>query len=151
MQTIKTLTVAGLLIAATPALAQMSADEVVAELEKNGYTNIEVRQTILGRTKIEAVKNGIEREIVVTKNGKILRDEIDDDHDDDSSDDSTDDHYDDDSSYDDDHDDDNDDHDDDHDDDDERDDDDDKDDDRDDKDDDHDDDDDDDDSDDDDD
>lgn len=79
-----------LAIAATTAAAiagttdTTNADAVVAEMEAAGYTNITVETSLLGRTEIEGEKDGDEREVVLSKSGEILRDEVELEDDDDS-------------------------------------------------------------------
>lgn len=66
----------------TPAFADEFADRIVLWLQDQGYTQFEVKRTWLGRIKIEAYADGIEREIIVnSRTGEILRDywEIEDD------------------------------------------------------------------------
>ena len=76
-------------VALTPALAASGsemADQIVAEMKEQGYTDITVETSLLGRTIIEGEKDGEEREVVLSKTDEILRDEVeleDDDHDDD--------------------------------------------------------------------
>lgn len=80
MKTIATLS--ALAIAATTAAViagttdTTTADAVVAEMEAAGYTNITVETSLLGRTEIEGEKDGEEREVVLSKAGEILRDEV---------------------------------------------------------------------------
>jgi hypothetical protein len=66
---------------ATPALAEDVIYRVLAWLRDQGFTEFEVERTWLGRTKIEAEADGVEREIIINpRTGEILRDywEIDD-------------------------------------------------------------------------
>ncbi len=71
-----------LAIAATTAAAfagatgTTTADAVVAEMKAAGYTNISVETSLLGRTEIEGEKDGEEREVVLSRSGEILRDEV---------------------------------------------------------------------------
>lgn len=68
---------------ATPALADEFSDRVVLWLEQQGFTHFEIKRTWLGRIKIEAYANGIEREIVINgRTGEILRDYWEVEHDD---------------------------------------------------------------------
>ena len=57
-----------------PALA-VTKDEVIAEMASQGYTYIEVSTTLLGRTKIEAEGPDGEREVVITSDGTVIKDE----------------------------------------------------------------------------
>lgn len=60
---------------AWPALAASIAENVTAQLLEQGYTVTSVERTLLGRTRIVAVKNGQEREIILNgRTGEILRD-----------------------------------------------------------------------------
>lgn len=62
---------------ATPAFANPHVDRVVSMLQSDGYQNIEVERTWLGRIRIEAEKGEFEREIVLNRStGEILRDYI---------------------------------------------------------------------------
>lgn len=63
---------------ASSAIAQEAADEIVARLRAEGYEVREVEQTLLGRIRIEAVRDGQQREVVVDQaTGEILRDYVD--------------------------------------------------------------------------
>jgi hypothetical protein len=78
----------------TPGYAQTaSVESYVQQLLDQGYTNIEISTTFLGRTRIEAYRGSLERELIVARNGAILRDETEesDDEDDDDDDDDEDD------------------------------------------------------------
>lgn len=62
---------------ATPAFANPHVDRVVSMLQSEGYQNIEVERTWLGRIRVEAEKGEFEREIVLNRStGEILRDYI---------------------------------------------------------------------------
>ena len=68
------LTLAGGLATALPAVAAFS-DDVVVQLAQQGYQNITVSTTWLGRVRILAVRDGGTREIVLNpRTGEILRD-----------------------------------------------------------------------------
>lgn len=71
---------------ALPATAQTAADRIVAQLRAQGFDEITVRRTLLGRVQIIAQEDETRREIVLNPaTGAILRDywtEIDDDDDD---------------------------------------------------------------------
>jgi hypothetical protein len=74
------------LIATTLAPLVVSAttvEDVIAEMKAKGYTHISVEKSLLGRTEIEGKKDGVEREVVLSSSGKILRDEIEMEDDDD--------------------------------------------------------------------
>lgn len=77
---------------ATPVTAQTVQEALIAQLTQQGYSDIEVSRTFLGRVRIEAHGNGIEREIIFNpSSGEILRDfwERDEDEDDEDEDDET--------------------------------------------------------------
>lgn len=60
---------------AMPVAAQTVQDALIAQLTAQGYSEIEVSRTFLGRVRIEAYGNGIEREIILNpSSGEILRD-----------------------------------------------------------------------------
>lgn len=62
---------------ATPAFANPHVDRIVAMLQSDGYSSIEIVRTWLGRIRIEAEKDELEREIVINRStGEILRDYI---------------------------------------------------------------------------
>ncbi len=66
---------AGLEVAALPAQAQSLASEVVAQLKRQGYSEISVSRTFLGRIRIEAANSRHSREIILNpRTGEILRD-----------------------------------------------------------------------------
>lgn len=65
----------GLSAAAPMAAAQGLADRIVAQLKGQGYTEIRLSRTLLGRTRIVATAPGARREIIVNpRTGEILRD-----------------------------------------------------------------------------
>lgn len=69
------LTMAGGLVAALPAFASGFSDKVVRQLRRQGYRDIVVARTLLGRTRITATRGGGLREVVLNpKTGEILRD-----------------------------------------------------------------------------
>ncbi|TKZ15420.1 hypothetical protein FAP39_17325, partial [Shimia litoralis] len=77
---------------ASTALAQTSKEDIVDMLSEQGFTKIEISKTLFGNTKFEAKGTGIEREIVLDKNGTVMRDRTEhDDEGDDSNDDEDDD------------------------------------------------------------
>ncbi|MBL4626980.1 MAG: hypothetical protein JKY00_02885, partial [Roseicyclus sp.] len=61
---------------ASPAMAQNAAtDSVVQQLERQGYTVVEIRRTLLGRVRVLARFGDLVREVVFDpRNGAILRD-----------------------------------------------------------------------------
>ena len=66
-----------LALAALPgqALAQTAEDRIVRQLQAQGYRDIRVRRTLLGRVRILARRGSQEREIVLSPaTGEILRD-----------------------------------------------------------------------------
>ena len=63
------------LATALPAMAGSLPDEIVRQLRNQGFRNIRVSRTWLGRTRILAFRGEIRREIVVNpRTGEILRD-----------------------------------------------------------------------------
>lgn len=74
-------------VLAMPAHAAPTLKEIVAQLELQGYSDISISRTWLGRTRIEAENGTHEREIIFNqRTGEILRDfweEQDDEGDDD--------------------------------------------------------------------
>ena len=63
------------LMLAMPANAAPSLKEIVAQLEAQGYSDISISRTWLGRTRIEAENGTHEREIIFNqRTGEILRD-----------------------------------------------------------------------------
>lgn len=69
------LSLASCLAAGLPAVAASVSDDIVAQLVKQGFTDIKVETTWLGRIRILAQRNGGIREIVVNpRTGEILRD-----------------------------------------------------------------------------
>jgi hypothetical protein len=74
---------------ATTALSQTTQEDIVRMLTEEGYTRIEIKRTLFGNIKIEGEGPGSEREIVLGKDGTILRDRVeleDDDSDEDDED-----------------------------------------------------------------
>ena len=60
---------------AAPANASSFADQIVAQLSDQGFADIEIERTWLGRTRILALRGGAQREIIVNATtGEILRD-----------------------------------------------------------------------------
>lgn len=67
---------------AAPVHASEFADRIILWLQDQGFTYFEVQRTWLGRIKIEAKADGIEREIILNaRTGEVLRDywEVEDD------------------------------------------------------------------------
>ena len=65
----------GGLLAALPAFAQGDAEEIARQMAKQGFANISIEETWLGRTRIIGTRSGGSREIVLNpKTGEILRD-----------------------------------------------------------------------------
>jgi len=124
---IPVLAVASLCLA-SPVLADGRVDAITRQLANQGFGEIKISRTFLGRVRVEALREGREREIIFNpeeERDTRSRDRREEDDDDDRDDDDHDDDRDDDDDHDDDHDDDDDDHDeddddDDHDDDDDR-------------------------------
>ena len=59
----------------SPAFAFDVVDEMLNELRQQGYRNVEVSRTLLGRTRITAENAKFTREIVVDpRTGEVLRD-----------------------------------------------------------------------------
>ena len=55
--------------------ASETQDRIIAELQEQGFSRIEVSRTLLGRTRIVAEGEGYEREIILNPaSGVILRD-----------------------------------------------------------------------------
>ncbi len=55
--------------------ADTATDEIIFQLQSQGYSQIEVKRTWLGRMRIFAVGDGVVREIVINPvTGEILRD-----------------------------------------------------------------------------
>ena len=72
---------------ASTALAQTSKEAIVEELTQEGFTRIVISLTLFRNTRIEATGDGIEREIVLGKEGTVLRDRTERDKDNDDDDD----------------------------------------------------------------
>lgn len=67
--------VAAALVQASAGLASGYQDDVVAQLQKQGFGRIRVATTWLGRTRITAYKGKLSREIIFNpRTGEILRD-----------------------------------------------------------------------------
>ena len=65
----------GLLSWAAPAQAQTVQDRIVTQLTAEGFSDIRVSRTWLGRVRIVAEEDGTRREVVINPaNGLILRD-----------------------------------------------------------------------------
>lgn len=48
-------------------------NDIIAELQSLGFSKIQVTRTLLGRIKVEAYSPKEERELVISKSGRILR------------------------------------------------------------------------------
>lgn len=60
---------------AAPARAESVTDQVVQQLQSQGYGKIEVSRTLLGRIRIVATRSDFRREIVIDRRtGEVLRD-----------------------------------------------------------------------------
>lgn len=76
---LQTLTIsATFALMATTALSQTTRDDVVQMLSNEGYTRIEISRTFFGNMKFEAYGPLGERELVLGKDGAILRDHAED-------------------------------------------------------------------------
>lgn len=63
------------LCAGTPVLAASYQDQIVSQLKKQGYSDIRIQRTLLGRVRILASGGGRQREIILNpRTGEILRD-----------------------------------------------------------------------------
>ena len=72
---IRSLTLFLLLIVAAPATAQSVQDQIVSQLRSQGFEQIELSRTFLGRIRVVAVSDTLERELVFNPTtGEILRD-----------------------------------------------------------------------------
>ncbi len=74
---------------ASTALAQSSKEDIIEQLKQQGFTKIEISRTLFGNTRFEATGAGVEREVVLSKGGTVMRDrsEKDDEYDDSNNDD----------------------------------------------------------------
>ncbi len=73
--TVMTLFFASVFVSAGMAVAAPIEETVVAQLNEQGYSNISVRRSFLGRILITATSDAGQREIVINPNtGEILRD-----------------------------------------------------------------------------
>lgn len=62
-------------MAVLPAMAATFVEQIVAQLQAQGFQDIQVERTWLGRARIQAMRDGTSREIVVNPTtGEILRD-----------------------------------------------------------------------------
>ncbi|MHA6324916.1 hypothetical protein [Roseivivax sp. CAU 1753] len=77
-----------LMLAPAAATAQTARDQVISQLQQQGYSDFRVTRTWLGRVRIVARGPAGRREVILNPaNGVILRDYLDRDHDDDHDDD----------------------------------------------------------------
>lgn len=59
----------------TVAMAQSVQDQIISQLQAQGFTHIEVTRTLLGRVRLVATSDSLERELVFNPaTGQILRD-----------------------------------------------------------------------------
>ncbi|MEP2028087.1 MAG: hypothetical protein ABJI96_05195 [Paracoccaceae bacterium] len=58
------------------AFAQTSKEEVIERLKEDGFSRIEISPTLFGNTRIEGKGDGVEREIVLGKDGTVMRDRL---------------------------------------------------------------------------
>lgn len=73
-KTMSALAFAGVLLA-SPVLADGRVDAITQQLAAQGYDQIKVSKTFLGRVRVEAQRKGLEREIIFNpRTGEILRD-----------------------------------------------------------------------------
>lgn len=73
-KTISALAFAGMLLA-SPVLADGRVNAITQQLAAQGYDQIKVSKTFLGRVRVEAQRKGLEREIIFNpRTGEILRD-----------------------------------------------------------------------------
>ena len=64
-----------LVSAGVPAFAASYTEQIISQLQKQGFAAIQVERTWLGRTRIEAMRGDVSREIVLNPTtGEILRD-----------------------------------------------------------------------------
>ena len=69
------LSLAAAMAAALPAGAETIAGTITRQLERQGYSDIRVSSTLLGRLRIVARRKGGVREVIVNPNtGEVLRD-----------------------------------------------------------------------------
>lgn len=67
--------VAGAMISAGGAFAAALQDQLIDQLKNQGFTEIRISRTLLGRVRIKAEGGGFEREIIFNpRTGEILRD-----------------------------------------------------------------------------
>lgn len=70
-----TLFAVAVILLGTPLLADRMRDEIVQQLQHQGYRQITISQTLLGRTRIVATGADRRREIIINpRTGEILRD-----------------------------------------------------------------------------
>ncbi len=62
-------------LVAGPAIGQSIEDAIIQQLQSQGFTQITVSRTFLGRIRIDAYSNSLERELIINPNtGEVLRD-----------------------------------------------------------------------------
>ena len=76
MRPLKTALMAGIIgLLPLPGFAEDLQSSVIAQLREQGYTEIIVTRTFLGRMRFVALADGVEREIVINPStGEVLRD-----------------------------------------------------------------------------
>lgn len=78
MKQLRRLTFAICLMGAAPqmAFAQTVEEQIIRQLQDQGFTRIEVERTLLGRVRLVAISNTLERELIFNPStGEILRDQ----------------------------------------------------------------------------
>jgi hypothetical protein len=76
---------------ASTALAQTTKQDVIDEMTAQGFQRIEISNTLFGNLRFRASGPGIEREVVLGKDGTVVRDRFERDDEDDEDDDEEDD------------------------------------------------------------
>ncbi|MEM7241958.1 MAG: hypothetical protein AAF429_07220 [Pseudomonadota bacterium] len=64
-----------LLVCSTPSFAD-TPEQIIQEMQDAGFVQISRKTTLLGRTVIEGFGPGGEREVVLSRSGRVLRDEF---------------------------------------------------------------------------
>ena len=75
------------MLMATTALSQTSKQDVIDQLTAQGFDKIQISNTLFGNLRFKASGPGIEREVVLDKNGTVVRDRTERDDEDDEFDD----------------------------------------------------------------
>ena len=71
------------MLMATTALSQTSKQDVIDQLTAQGFDKIQISNTLFGNLRFKASGPGIEREVVLDKNGTVVRDRTERDDEDD--------------------------------------------------------------------